>query len=82
VGFFLQAKLKFFDYKSVDEAKNNILKHLLPHQDHMQQDPWRSLPELTNSNGKFCVDSCRAQTWSVATILDAVHDLNNFKVKN
>jgi len=48
----------------------------------MKTDPWRSLPELTNANGAFCEDSCRAQAWSIATILDAVNDLEHFVPRN
>jgi len=60
VGFFLQAKLKFFNYASGEEAEQDIMKHLLPHQEHLKTDPWKSLPELTNAGGKFCPDSCPA----------------------
>lgn len=70
VGFLLRAKMNF-GCTDPDE----ILRHLLAHQKHLGSEKWHSLPELTNSSGKFCADSCRAQAWSIATILDAVIDL-------
>ena len=36
--------------------------------------PYSGLPELTNSNGSFCKDSCETQAWSSATMLDFIHD--------
>ena len=80
VGYFLISKLHFGGYASQREAAQDIVRHLLPHQEHMlKEDPWHSLPELTNSSGKKCSHSCPAQAWSIATILDALHRLGNFK---
>jgi glycogen debranching enzyme len=39
-------------------------------------DPWAGLPELTNSNGAYCHDSCRTQAWSASTILDVLEEMN------
>ena len=78
VGYFLQAKLRFCDYKNKAEATHDILRVLLPHQRHMlKEDPWHSLPELTNAEGKHCHHSCPAQAWSIATILDALVQLDS-----
>lgn len=54
LGFFLRAKVNF-GYEGPDQ----VMRHLLAHQKHIFSDRWRSLPELTNSNGKLCLDSCR-----------------------
>jgi glycogen debranching enzyme len=51
------------------------MQWLVPHQKHINHDDWESLPELTNSHGKRCVDSCAAQAWSISTIIDALRDL-------
>ena len=70
VGYFLKAKILFGK-----NDQNEILRFLLPHQRHIMSDRWRSLPELTNSGGKFCADSCNAQAWSIATVLSVMSDL-------
>ncbi len=52
------------------------MQWLVPHQKHiLSESLWEGLPELTNSHGKVCPDSCPTQAWSIATILDAVRDL-------
>jgi len=51
------------------------MRFLVPHQKHIMTDVWEGLPELTNSHGKVCNDSCTTQAWSIATILDALRDL-------
>lgn len=75
VGFFLKAQLIFMDYSSTEEAKQQTMKWLNCHKRHILQDKWMGLPELTNSRGQHCNDSCTTQAWSVATIIDALRDL-------
>jgi len=58
VGFFLKAQLYFKDYKSKEEAVYDTMQWLIPHINHIHKDPWEGLPELTNSHGKRCNDSC------------------------
>jgi glycogen debranching enzyme len=68
-------------YKSKDEARSETMKYLIPHRINLENDKWLGLPELTNSHGKVCHDSCTTQAWSVGTILDAMRDLYYFKAK-
>lgn len=42
---------------------------------YLVRDDWYSLPEMTQVAGEFCYDSCRAQAWSIATILHALEML-------
>jgi hypothetical protein len=70
-GMFLQAQLTM-------EATNahGVHGQLLRHRAHLlRTSPWSSLPELTNGNGRPCADSCPAQAWSLATVLDVLHRL-------
>lgn len=69
LGYFLTARLIFFDEKS-----HKIMQFLIPHQKYYQKCAWMSLPELTNENGSYCSHSCEAQAWSVATILEAMNN--------
>lgn len=48
------------------------------HYDTIRQSEWLSLPELTNANGIYCPFSCRAQLWSVATIIEAMNFIKIF----
>ncbi len=41
----------------------------------VETNKYAGLPELTNSNGKECADSCVTQAWSPATLLDLIYDL-------
>jgi glycogen debranching enzyme len=34
--------------------------------------------ELTNENGAFCRDACPSQAWSVASIIDAIDELEHW----
>jgi len=49
---------------------------LLTLRHHIQTDPWRGIPELTNADGEYCPDSCNTQAWSASTLLDFLHDVH------
>jgi len=70
LGFFLRAWLRF----AGDAPAPQAMRWLLQHRGTLARSPWRSLPELTNSRGTVCDDSCPAQAWSLATLLDALRE--------
>ncbi|PWN22903.1 putative 4-alpha-glucanotransferase [Microstroma glucosiphilum] len=72
-GFFLRAKVLFSEKD--DETWHHISALLLEHRRHVKESPWAGLPELTNSNGSYCRDSCATQAWSASTILDALFEM-------
>ena len=74
VGYYLRARLHFARDKE-DEARN-IKKILSRHFIHIETNSWMGLPELTNSNGSYCRDSCSIQAWSISTLLDVLFDLH------
>lgn len=75
-GCFLQALIRFGQFPDADARDAAVYTLLQPHVALVQSPPWFGLPELTNSNGADCADSCRTQAWSFATILEALHLLN------
>ena len=78
VGYFLRAKLHFAKMlgpQVLDETVCFIQSYIVKHQLHIEESPWCGLPELTNSDGKFCKDSCPIQAWSHGTLLDLLFDL-------
>jgi len=83
-GYFLRARLRtawILRDKMPDIWPGTVLEvkqALSKHWAHMQESKWKSLPELTNKDGAHCGDSCPAQAWSVACILEAVHDLSKY----
>lgn len=70
LGYFLRAAARF---KVADCAQ--IAAWLGRHSRYIERGAWKSLPELTNAAGRRCTFSCEAQAWSIATLLDALHDL-------
>jgi len=79
VGFFLRALLKIgarLGSEKLREAKKEVFSVLSRHYQHLQTSAWLGLPELTNSNGKFCRDSNPIQAWSHATLLDTLYDIH------
>ncbi|XP_072366697.1 LOW QUALITY PROTEIN: glycogen debranching enzyme-like [Scyliorhinus torazame] len=78
LGYFLRAKLHFSNmigsalYEETVYLVKNILSH---HYDYLEKSPWKGLPELTNENGAYCPFSCETQAWSIATILEVLHEL-------
>ena len=65
-----------YSWPSHEALKRFIYARLSPHSSHMETSPYGDLPELTNSNGAFCKDSCVVQAWSSATLLDTLFDLH------
>ncbi|KDN43331.1 glycoside hydrolase family 133 protein [Tilletiaria anomala UBC 951] len=79
-GEFLRAYLHFDSIAGSgrhDKAEtfHRVSSMMLQHKKHIQSNPWAGLPELTNSNGTFCVDSCRTQAWSASTMLDTLEEM-------
>jgi len=75
LGYFLQAYLYFDTRVGLGKDDPKLTLHylhclLLGPRGHIEKDPWRGLPELTNENGAFCKDSCPTQAWSASTLLD------------
>ncbi|KAL6489111.1 hypothetical protein MHYP_G00028520 [Metynnis hypsauchen] len=78
VGYFLRAKLYFAKQMGQEVYDHTVylVKNVLSrHHVHIERSPWKGLPELTNENGQFCPFSCETQAWSIATILEVLHDL-------
>ncbi|KAK4052230.1 bifunctional 4-alpha-glucanotransferase/amylo-alpha-1,6-glucosidase [Microbotryomycetes sp. JL221] len=86
LGFYLRALLKF-DLKAGEGAKDpnatyhHIHRLLAQHRQHIQQDPWAGLPELTQKGGQHCPDSCNTQAWSTSTLLDVLDDISREQQK-
>ncbi|KAJ6518635.1 glycoside hydrolase family 13 protein [Mycena sanguinolenta] len=77
LGYFLCAYLDF-DIRagtSKDATLHHLHRILLPARQHIQNDPWAGIPELTNENGAYCGDSCNTQAWSASTLLDFLHSI-------
>ncbi|XP_051552871.1 glycogen debranching enzyme-like isoform X1 [Myxocyprinus asiaticus] len=78
IGYFLRAKIYFAKKldKDIYERTVYLVKNVLSrHYVHMERSPWKGLPELTNENGQYCPFSCETQAWSIATVLEVLHDL-------
>ncbi|XP_035827253.1 glycogen debranching enzyme [Aplysia californica] len=85
VGFFLRAKLYFASKLEktqpgiLEKTKLYAISVLCKHYAEILNNPWQGLPELTNSDGKYCEGSCRTQAWSAATILEVLYDLSKLE---
>lgn len=80
-GYYLRSRMLFppeswDNSTSWNEKSQYYLGGLYLHNLYMKDDHWNSLPELTNENGVFCSYSCRSQSWSTGTLLDALYDLS------
>ncbi|XP_076462933.1 glycogen debranching enzyme-like [Babylonia areolata] len=79
--YFLRAKLYFASRR--EKVQAGVLKEtveltrsvLCRHYNLLFQSPWKSLPQLTNKDGAFCEDSCRAQAISSGCVLELLYDL-------
>lgn len=82
IGFYLRARLHFAQEngclrKTIGETQSILSRHLTE----LQSTPWRGLPELTNSGGAFCRDSCRTQAWSMACVLEVLYEIRQWESK-
>ncbi|XP_055915816.1 glycogen debranching enzyme isoform X2 [Eupeodes corollae] len=78
IGFYLRARLIFAKKCGyLPETIAETWQILQAHLKEIQTSHWRGLPELTNEKGAFCRDSCRTQAWSIATVLEVLHDLHH-----
>lgn len=78
-GYYLRAKLLWSPKENQRETIEHVKIVLSRHRESLFLSEWKSLPELTSSNGKLCPDSCPAQAWSCATILEAIYDLQQIQ---
>ncbi|XP_039591820.1 glycogen debranching enzyme isoform X2 [Polypterus senegalus] len=77
VGYFLRAKLYFskkLEKEIYDQTVYLVKNVLSQHYVHLERSSWKGLPELTNENGQYCSFSCETQAWSIATVLEVLHD--------
>jgi glycogen debranching enzyme len=84
-GFFLRAYLHFdTKYGSGREDRMEtvhfLLRRLLPYAAHIDKDPWRGIPELTNKDGEYCAHSCNTQAWSSSCLLDFLEEVHKIGV--
>lgn len=77
-GYYLRAKLRWSPKDQLQQTIEHVKEVLARHRQVLDSSEWKSLPELTSSDGSICRDSCSAQTWSTATILEAVYDLQQY----
>jgi glycogen debranching enzyme len=89
LGYYLMASYHFRSQFANKQYPHELLIHeiqekLIGFRDELLNSKFAGIPELTNSDGKFCRDSCATQAWSTATALDAlyrVHDSAKSGVK-
>ncbi|XP_065569335.1 glycogen debranching enzyme-like [Artemia franciscana] len=85
IGFFLRAKLHFAELiggeeelqRSIGRVKEILSKHFVT----VQTSYWRSLPELTNRDGRPCHHSCPAQAWSISCVLEVLQKLEELEAR-
>ncbi|XP_075473238.1 glycogen debranching enzyme isoform X1 [Ascaphus truei] len=78
IGYFLRAKLHFaklIDRETYQKTVVLVKNVLSRHYTHLERSSWKGLPELTNENGQYCPFSCETQAWSLAVVLEVLHDL-------
>jgi len=83
VGWLLRAQLamapKVGGYDELNRSMSHVKSVLAPHITHLLTDQWRSLPELTNSDGSHCKDSNPAQAWSSGCILEVLWEMDQIE---
>ncbi|CAF4553443.1 unnamed protein product [Rotaria sp. Silwood2] len=79
-GYYIRAKIYWSKQQNDKIIYKQTIKHIRQlissHIDLFMSNDWKGLPELTNSNGKFCPYSSYVQSCSCATLLEALYDLS------
>ena len=71
-GYYIIAKLNLCnDHDTIMK----MYSLLIPHSKHITKNEWRGIPELMNKDNTICPGSCNTQAWSIATILEALHEI-------
>lgn len=71
MGYYLMAQ---FQFNNNNNKTSSLIKEILSkHFKHIYQSEWFGLPELTNSNGQNCTDSCPIQSWSHSTLIETLY---------
>ncbi len=78
-GYYIRAKLLWSPHEQRSQTLEHVKEILARHREALFASEWRALPELTSADGKFCSHSCPAQTWSSATLLEALYDLQQYE---
>ncbi len=78
MGFFLISKIRFNKFETKQELHEYIYYIISSHAEYLKFDSWRGLPELMNKENIQCPGSCKTQAWSVATLLEALFNLDNY----
>ncbi|XP_063604015.1 glycogen debranching enzyme-like isoform X1 [Penaeus indicus] len=83
VGWLLRAQLavapKVGGFEELGRTMGHVKSLLAPHLTHVLSDAWRSLPELTNTNGAHCKDSNPAQAWSTGCVLEVLWEMDRIE---
>lgn len=69
-GYYIRASSKFLG----QEERQHHLNLLANFHATLVESPWLGLPELTNTNGSLCKDSCPIQAWSLATVIETLYE--------
>lgn len=69
-GYYIRASSKFVG----NSERSHHLQIIANFYATLSETPWLGLPELTNTNGKFCPGSCTIQAWSLGTALESLHE--------
>ena len=59
----------------IEEAIAVCNKMVASHAAVLRESPWKGLPEMTNKDGAPCQDNCPIHACSMATMLEALYDL-------
>lgn len=72
-GYYVMANFTAKRMRVSNYMISKQINYLYNHLQKLMNNPWLSIPELTNSNGEDCEFACPSQLVSIATLLEAVN---------